>query len=440
MRDMGTRTPTPRRAPARKAAAEGRSSASGRRAGRAERAVPLLPLVAANDEQAAPAAPRRTRKTMARRAAERTATSKRIRYAVVGLGHIAQVAILPAFAQAEQNSTLAALVSDDPEKLRKLSRRYGVRRVCSYDDADELFKSGDIDAVYITLPNSLHREYTERAARAGLHVLCEKPMAVTSEDCQRMIEVTRENGVRLMIAYRLHFERGNLEAAEMAHSGTLGDLRFFTSNFSMQVAPENFRSSRKLGGGPLYDIGIYCINAARAAFAAEPTEVFATALTRRDQRFREIPETVTVLMKFPQERIASFTCSFGGADRSSYEIVGTKGSITLDPAFEYAQGVEYTLRLGKRQREKRYDKSDQFAPELLYFSNCILQDREPEPSGEEGLADIRVIEALNRSIETGRWVSPQLPQRRRRPTLRQEIRRPGIQPPPLVGGVHSATM
>lgn len=411
-----------------------------RRPGRAERAVPL-PLAAANDDAATPSSARRSRgRTAARRATEGAALSKTVRYAVVGLGHIAQIAILPAFAQAKQNSQLVALVSDDPEKLRKLSRRYGINRVCSYDDADELFESGDIDAVYIALPNSMHREYTERAARAGLHVLCEKPMAVTSSDCERMIEVTRENAVKLMIAYRLHFERANLEAVEMAHSGTLGDLRFFSSNFSMQVAPENFRSSRKLGGGPLYDIGIYCINAARAAFAAEPTQVLATAVTRRDQRFKEIPETVSVVMKFPQERVASFTCSFGGADRSAYEIVGTKGSITLDPAYEYAQGLEYTLRLGKREREKHYEKSDQFAPELLYFSDCILRDAEPEPSGEEGIADIRVIEALNRSIETGRWVSPELSQRRRRPTLRQEIRRPGIQPPPLVGGVHSATM
>jgi predicted dehydrogenase len=400
-----------------------------------------LPLVAANDANAGVPAPRRGRgRAPAQRATERVAAGRKIRYAVVGLGHIAQVAILPAFAQAGQNSTLAALVSDDAQKLRKLARRYGIRHVCGYGEADELLKSGEIDAVYITLPHSMHREYTERAARAGLHVLCEKPMAVTSEDCQRMIDVTRENRVRLMIAYRLHFERGNLEAAAMAHSGTLGDLRFFSSNFSMQVAPENFRSNRKLGGGPLYDIGIYCINAARAAFAAEPTEVLATTLTRRDQRFREIPETVSVVMKFPQQRIASFTCSFGGADRSAYEIVGTKGSITLDPAYEYAQGVEYVLRLGKRKREKRYEKSDQFSPEILYFSDCILRDFEPEPSGEEGIADIRVIEALNRSIETGRWVTPELSQRRRRPTLRQEIRRPGIQPPPLVGGVHSASV
>jgi predicted dehydrogenase len=436
---MATRSSTPRRAPTRKAAAQARSRVPRRRPGRAERAVPL-PL-AANDDSSLAAVPRRGRgRGAARRATANAAFARQIRYAVVGLGHIAQIAILPAFAQAARNSTLTALVSDDPEKLRKLSRRYGISRVCGYDDADELFQSGDVDAVYITLPNALHREYTERAARAGLHVLCEKPMAVTSEDCQRMIDLTRDNDVKLMIAYRLHFERGNLEAAEMAHSGTLGDLRFFSSNFSMQVAPENFRSSRKLGGGPLYDIGIYCINAARAAFAAEPSEVFATAVTRRDQRFKEIPETVAVVMKLPQERLASFTCSFGGADRSSYEIVGTKGSITLDPAYEYAQGVEYVLRLGKRKRERRYEKSDQFAPELIYFSDCILNDREPEPSGEEGLADVRVIEALNRSIETRRWVSPELPQRRRRPSLRQEIRRPGIQPPPLVGGVHPATL
>ncbi|HTX05586.1 MAG TPA: Gfo/Idh/MocA family oxidoreductase [Steroidobacteraceae bacterium] len=437
---MVSRSSTRRRAPTRKAAAEGRSRAPSRHPGRAERAVPL-PLAAANDDRSLATLPGRRRgKGAARRATASAASQRQIRYAVVGLGHIAQIAILPAFAQATRNSTLAALVSDDPEKLRKLSRRYGVRHTCGYGEADELFGSGEVDAVYITLPNALHRDYAERAARAGLHVLCEKPMAVTSENCQRMIDVTRAHSVKLMIAYRLHFERGNLEAAQMAHSGTLGDLRFFTSNFSMQVAPENFRSSRKLGGGPLYDIGIYCINAARAAFSAEPSEVFATAVTRRDQRFREIPETVAVVMRFPQERTASFTGSFGGADRSSYEIVGTKGSITLDPAYEYAQGVEYVLRLGKRKRERRYEKSDQFAPELLYFSDCIVSDREPEPSGEEGLADVRVIEALNRSIETGRWISPELPQRRRRPSLRQEIRRPGIQPPPLVGGVHPATL
>ena len=175
---MGTRSPTPRRTLTGRPVAERRSGTSRGRSGRAERAV-HLPLVAANDDDTADsAAPRRGRaRGSARRATENVASGRKIRYAVVGLGHIAQVAILPAFAQARQNSTLAALVSDDPEKLRKLSRRYGVRHICSYDDADEIFESGQVDAVYITLPNSLHRQYTERAARAGL------PELIYFSDC-----------------------------------------------------------------------------------------------------------------------------------------------------------------------------------------------------------------------------------------------------------------
>src|SRR4051812_34772421 len=144
---------------------------------------------------------------------------RQIRYAVVGLGHIAQVAVLPAFANARRNSRLAALVSGDPEKLAALSEKYGVKELCSYQQYDELMRSGKVDAVYLCLPNSLHCEYAVRAARAGVHVLCEKPMAVTEEECERMARAAREGGkdgaVKLMVAYRLHFERANLEAAEI---------------------------------------------------------------------------------------------------------------------------------------------------------------------------------------------------------------------------------
>src|SRR6185437_9110494 len=196
--------------------------------------------------------------------------NRKIRYAVIGLGHIAQSAVLPAFANAKQNSTLAALVSDDPEKLKKLGRRYGVDLLCRYEQIDELFSSGSIDAVYVALPNTMHAQTARRASQAGLHVLCEKPMAVSSRDCERMIETARQHHVKLMIAYRLHFEPGNLDAMEIARTGELGDLRFFTSEFTMQVAADNIRTQREMGGGPLYDIGIYCINAARTLFAAEP--------------------------------------------------------------------------------------------------------------------------------------------------------------------------
>jgi glucose-fructose oxidoreductase len=356
-----------------------------------------------------------------------------VRYAVIGLGHIAQAAVLPAFGHASRNSMLAALVSGEPKKLKVLGKRYRVPRLCAYEELDELFASGEIDAVYIALPNHMHKEFTVRAARAGLHVLCEKPMAVSPRECEQMIRATSEANVKLMIAYRLHFERANLEAVQAAKSGQLGELRFFSSDFSMQVSEDNIRIDGEKGGGPLYDIGIYCINAARYALSEEPVEVLATATRSRDPRFREVDETVVGVMRFKDERLASFTCSFGATDRSTYTITGTRGSITLDPAYEYAQGLAYEMRIGERKRKKSFGKSDQFAAELLYFSDCIRKDRDPEPSGEEGLADLRIIEAMQRSIQTGRWVPVELPQRRQRPTMRQEIRRPAVpREPPLV--------
>jgi len=376
----------------------------------------------------------RSRQSQSRIKQQRTTSHKgKVRYAVVGLGHIAQAAVLPAFKHAGKNSVLTALISGTPKKLQTLGRRYGVKHLYSYDDADELFNSGEIDAIYIALPNSMHKEYTLKAARAGLHVLCEKPMAVTTRDCRAMIDATNKANVKLMIAYRLHFEKANLEAAQLARSGKLGEIRFFSSDFSMQVSKDNIRLRREEGDGPLFDIGVYCINAARYCFAQEPKEVWATATRSDDPRFKQVDETVTAVMRFDDERLASFTCSFGAADRSVYSVIGTKGSITVDVAFEYAEGLSYTARIAGRTRQKKLAKTDQFAAELLYFSNCVLKDINPEPAGEEGLADIGIIEAMQRSIATGRMVATQLHQRRQRPTLRQQIRRPAVpREPPLI--------
>jgi glucose-fructose oxidoreductase len=166
---------------------------------------------------------------------------RKIRYAVVGLGYISQIAVLPAFAHAAKNSELAALVSDDSEKLKKLGRKYRVGRLHRYDEYDALLASGEVDAVYIGLPNHLHHEYTLRAARAGIHVLCEKPMAVTVEECEDMIRACQASNVKLMIAYRLHFEEANLMAIEIANSGRIGELRIFDSVFTNQVEEGNIR-------------------------------------------------------------------------------------------------------------------------------------------------------------------------------------------------------
>jgi glucose-fructose oxidoreductase len=349
-----------------------------------------------------------------------------LRFAVVGLGHIAQAAVLPAFKHARPFAELAALVSDTPAKLKQLGKRYGVQLLASYDQADELFASGAIDAVYITTPNTLHAEWTLRAANAGLHVLCEKPMASAVYDCERMIDACARNSVQLMTAYRLHFERCNLEVAELVRRKRLGEPRFFNSQFSMQVKAGNIRTDGALGGGPEWDIGIYCINAARMVFADEPSEVWATATRTDDPRFAEVPESVHAILRFSADRLANFVCSFGAADRARYEVVGTKGSVAVEPAYEYAQGLAYQLRIGDKVQKRSFPKSDQFAPELVHFAQSVRARRAPEPSGKEGLIDVAIIEAIHRSIETGGWEKVDAPQRQRRPSMSQALRRPAV--------------
>src|SRR5262245_27918709 len=364
----------------------------------------------------------------------RSKSAPPLRFAVVGLGHIAQAAVLPAFRHARPHVELTALVSGTEAKLTKLGKRYKVEHLASYADADKLLDSGFIDAVYVATPNTEHAEWVIRAAEAGLHVLCEKPLATSVQDCERMIDACERNNVKLMTAYRLHFERCNLEVAELVRRKKIGESRYFDSQFSMQVKAGNIRTQRALGGGPEWDIGIYCQNAARYVFADEPTHVWAAETSSNDPRFREIPETVHVILKFPGERMANFVCSFGAADRSRYEIVGTRGSIVVDPAYEYAEGLGYELTIGEKKKKKKFAKSDQFAPELVYFAKCVRAKRTPEPSGKEGLIDVAIIEAIHESIQGGEWVSlDRAPRRQQRPTLRQEIRRPAVpREPPLV--------
>ncbi|MGL5872141.1 MAG: Gfo/Idh/MocA family protein [Xenococcaceae cyanobacterium] len=363
----------------------------------------------------------------------------KIRYGVVGLGWITQVAVLPAFANAE-NSELVALFFNDRDKLEILGQQYSVSRTYSYDEYKNCLDRGEIDAVYIALPNHLHREYTIKAADAGVHVLCEKPMAVTEDECQAMIDACEDNRVKLMIAYRLHLEEANMQAVEMVRSRQIGEPRFFNSLFAQKVEENNVRRQKDAGGGTLEDMGIYCINAARYLFGEEPIEVFATSARKPESHFEEVEEMTNVIMRFPKDKLASFTASFGTAPVSNFQIVGTKGDLRLDPAYSFQDDIKLELTIDGKKQEKVFPKRDQFAAELIYFSDCILQDTDPEPSGQEGLNDIRIISALYQSMETGSFVKIENQSRELRlhrvqsqkPSLEQTIERPPIEEPDLI--------
>jgi predicted dehydrogenase len=362
---------------------------------------------------------------------EETEGKRKIKYAVAGLGHLAQVAVLPAFRSAS-NSELVAIVSSDAEKRKKLGKKYRLKHVYSYEEYDRAL--AEVDAVYLVVPNHLHKEYAVKAAQAGVHVLCEKPMAVSEEECEAMIQAAEANNVKLMIAYRLHFERGNLEAIQLAESGEIGDPRFFASEFAQQVAADNIRVTEPIekGGGPVYDMGVYCINAARYLFRAEPTTVSAFTANNGEDRFRKVEEMATVVMRFPKDRLASFTCSFGAADISRYTLVGTKGVLTADPAYEYAEPIKHQLKIGEKASKRTFPKRDQFAAELVYFSDCILKDKQPEPSGREGLADIRIVRGIYESARGGKAIElPDFPMSNR-PSLNQEIHEPAHDKPDTV--------
>jgi predicted dehydrogenase len=364
---------------------------------------------------------------------EKSSDRSKIRYAVVGLGWIAQESILPGFKNAKNNSELVALVTDDPEKAHKVGKEYGVATTVSYNSYDALMRNGSIDAVYIALPNNLHADFAIRAAQAGVHVLCEKPMAGSVVECERITRACDEYGVKLMIAYRLHFEPGNLKAIEIVNSGELGEPRFFNSIFGQQVPEGNIRLDKSLDEGPLMDIGVYCINAARYIFRAEPEEVIAFgAAAQHDSRFQDIHEMASAVLKFPGERLATFTSSLGSSSVDTYTVVGTKGDLRVNPGYGYHDDRQLIRTIDGKERKETFKRGDQFGAELIYFSKCILDDATPEPGGAEGTADLRVVEAILKSMRSGQAVRLTSAQSTQHPGKEQKFDLPVVKPPKIV--------
>jgi predicted dehydrogenase len=332
----------------------------------------------------------------------------RIGYAIVGLGRIALEEMIPAIAQSRR-SKVTALVSGHPEKAAAVALRLGIdpRNIYSYERYDELRNNRDVQGVYIALPNSLHAEYTIRAAKAGKHVLCEKPMATNSRDCQAMIDACKAADRHLMIAYRQQYEPLNREVIRRARAKELGDLKLFTAdNGQNQGDPTQWRLKRALsGGGSLPDVGIYCLNAARFLTGEEPVEVFArTFSTPGDPRFKEVEETVTFQLRFPGGLLAACTCGYGNHRLQRYALAGSRGWAELEPAFAYRGLRLRTARAeGKNERitEEHLGEPNQFAREIDHLSQCIAENRRPHTPGEEGLADLRIIEQLYASAQAG---------------------------------------
>jgi predicted dehydrogenase len=361
------------------------------------------------------------------------ADGREVRYAVVGAGWIAQEDFMPGVAKTG-NSVMTALVTGDARKGRELSEKYEIEHVCGYDGFDALLNSGRIDAIYLATPNTMHRDFTIRALTAGIHVLCEKPMAPTIDDCRAMIEAGQKSGAKLMIAYRLHFEEATLEAIETVRSGKLGQPRIFSSIFTQQVESSNHRTAGDKWAGPLPDMGPYPINGVRNLFGAEPIEAFGrTASAKGDGRFSEIPEMVSVWLRFPDERIAQFTISYGSEAVSDYRVSGTEGDLMMTPGFTWEKGQTLAVTVKGKKDEKTFDKVDQFAGETKYFSDCVLDNKEPEPDGEEGLCDVCVIKAIEKSIANGKVEPVEQIARSKRPTRKQVQKLPASKPPELVG-------
>ena len=336
------------------------------------------------------------------------AAQRPIGYAIVGLGSYATRQIMPNFAGCD-HARLVALVSGTPEKLQRYGEQYNIPAThrYSYADYDRIRNNPDIDVVYVVLPNSMHAEYSIRAAQAGKHVMCEKPMAISVAECQAMIGASRKAGKLLMIGYRSRFEPYNRLAIDLARRDHVGPTRIITSEHGFPIKPNQWRLDRPLsGGGSLMDIGIYSLNATRYLSGEEPVSISAIEATdRSDPRFRTVEDRISFLLRFPSGIEATCVSSYSSA-HNAYRVVGTQGWIDMEPATPY-EG--HAMRIRKdgvvSPRVLPAPSKNQFAGQLDHLAECIMNGTTPIVPGEEGLADLRVIEAIYRSAAEGRTIA-----------------------------------
>jgi len=327
-------------------------------------------------------------------------SEKKVGYAVIGLGRIAGH-FMPG-ARLTSNSQITALVSGHRDKAEKVAAEYQIpsASIYNYENFDSIAENKAVDAVYVALPNSMHAEYTIRAAKAGKHVLCEKPMATNVADCEAMIAACKAANVKLMIAYRCHYEPTNLRAVKLIRDGALGQVQTIESTFGFNIAPGEWRLNKKLaGGGPLFDVGIYSLNACRYLTGEEPQSIAAYAsVIDHDGRFNEVEENVSWTMKFPSGIVASCNTTYGAPMDGFFRVHGSKGWLEVDQAFVY-EGPHLRADFAGTRLDEPNPARDpsHFTAEAAHFSRCIQEGQEPSSPGEEGLRDMRYIAEIYRS-------------------------------------------
>ncbi len=329
-------------------------------------------------------------------------SGRTIGYAMVGLGVISMQHFMPGLKDAKQ-SKLSGLVSGHRDKAEKQAAEYGVpaSAIYSYENFDSIRDNKAIDAVYIALPNNMHAEYVIRAAKAGKHVLCEKPMATSVDDCKAMIEACRSANVKLMIAYRCQLEPTNLRAIQLIRDGSLGTVQAIESANGFNIRPNQWRLNKKMaGGGPLMDVGVYSLNASRYLTGEEPQILSAySSVIDKDGRFNEVEENVGWTMRFPSGIVTSCNTTYGANMDGYYRVHGSKGILNVENAFPYqGQHLTASLQGGQKLDEPNPAKDpSQFTRQADYFSGCILNNTEPKMDGQEGLRDIQYVAQIYKS-------------------------------------------
>ncbi len=336
--------------------------------------------------------------------APRSPQDRPIGFALCGLGGLSTNQIAPALAKT-RHARLAGVITGSPAKGEAWAAEHGIPtgNVYHYDGMHEMAGNPDIDVVYVVTPNALHHRHTLAAARAGKHVLIEKPMAVSVTECEEMIGVGRQEGVKLAVAYRLQFEPHHLECMRLAREKEFGDTRVIEAGLAFRIGdPDQWRLKAELaGGGALMDVGIYALQACRYLTGEEPVQLSAVETKTDPVKFSQVDETIAWQMTFPSGAIATCTTSYNVSGINRFRVYGETGWFGMEPAFSYGG-----LR-GQRSDDRplRFEEADHFASEMDDFSLCILEGRESKVAGEEGLRDLRVIERIYESIRLGQSVT-----------------------------------